>query len=202
MGRGIEGRRDQVFLMTKNCERDYQGSLKCLDDSLRRQRTDHLDLWQFHEMVYDNDPDGVFEKGGIKAALEAQQAGKVRFIGFTGRKDPHTHLKMLDKDQHWDTAQMPINICDWHFRSFQQTVVPVCLDKGTGVMKRGNAAEATDAACKTTVSSQPPGGCGRVVHETGTLRRRRSNRLPAARNRGRPDLRRRPESRPASARSG
>ena len=67
------GRRDKVFLMTKNCERDYEGSKKCLEDSLRRLRTDHLDLWQFHEMIYDNDPDWVFEKGGIKAALEAKQ---------------------------------------------------------------------------------------------------------------------------------
>ncbi len=134
MGRGAAGRRDKVFLMTKNCERDYQGSLACLDDSLRRLQTDHLDLWQFHEMVYDNDPDWVFEKGGIRAALEAQKAGKVRFIGFTGHKDPRIHLKMLDKDQHWDTAQMPINVCDWHFRSFQREVLPVCLDKGTGVI--------------------------------------------------------------------
>ncbi len=134
MGKGLAGRRDQVFLMTKNCERDYKGSLKCLEDSLRRMKTDHLDLWQFHEMVYDNDPDWVFEKGGIKAALEAQKAGKVRFIGFTGHKDPRIHLKMLDKNQHWDAAQMPINILDWHFRSFQREVVPVCLEKGTGVV--------------------------------------------------------------------
>jgi len=134
MGRGVAGRRDKVFLMTKNCERDYKGSLKCLDDSLRRMKTDHLDLWQFHEMVYDNDPDWVFDKGGIKAAIEAKKAGKVRFIGFTGHKDPHIHLKMLEKDFQWDSAQMPINVCDWHFRSFQQTVVPVCLDKGVGVI--------------------------------------------------------------------
>ena len=89
MGRALAGgRRDKVFLMTKNCERDYAGSMKCLDDSLRRLQTDHIDLWQFHEMIYDNDPDWVFDKGGLKAALEAQKAGKVRFIGFTGHKDP------------------------------------------------------------------------------------------------------------------
>ena len=90
MGRALamDGRRDKVFLMTKNCERDYDGSMKCLEDSLRRLRTDHVDLWQFHEMVYDNDPDWVFEKGGLKAAVEARKAGKVRYIGFTGHKDP------------------------------------------------------------------------------------------------------------------
>ena len=134
MGKGIHDRRDKVFLMTKNCERDYKGSLANLEDSLRRMRTDHLDLWQFHEMVYDNDPDWVFEKGGIKAAIEAQKAGKVRFIGFTGHKDPRIHLKMLGKPHPWDTAQMPINVCDYHYRSFAREVVPVCLEKRVGVI--------------------------------------------------------------------
>jgi uncharacterized protein len=130
----IDNRRQRVFLMTKNCERDYQGSKKCLEDSLRRLRTDHLDLWQFHECVYDNDPDWVFDKGGIKAALEARQQGKVRFIGFTGHKDPRIHLKMLSKPHDWDTAQMPINPMDAHYRSFQTEVIPVCLTKDVGVI--------------------------------------------------------------------
>jgi predicted aldo/keto reductase-like oxidoreductase len=111
-----------------------EGSMKNLEDSLRRLRTDHLDLWQFHEMVYDNDPDWVFEKGGIKAALEARKAGKVRFIGFTGHKDPLIHLKMLGKPHEWDTAQMPINVLDAHYRSFQKQVVPECLKKNIGVI--------------------------------------------------------------------
>jgi aryl-alcohol dehydrogenase-like predicted oxidoreductase len=134
MGRGLEGRRDKAFLMTKNCERDYAGSMRCLEDSLRRLRTDRIDLWQFHEMVYDNDPDWVFEKGGIKAAREAQKAGKVRFIGFTGHKDPRIHLKMLGKPHDWDAALMPINALDAHYRSFQKEVVPVCLQKNVGVI--------------------------------------------------------------------
>jgi aryl-alcohol dehydrogenase-like predicted oxidoreductase len=134
MGKGLEGRRDKVFLMSKNCERDYEGSKRNLEDSLRRLRTDHLDLWQFHELVYDNDPDWVFDKGGIRAALEARQAGKVRFIGFTGHKDPRIHLKMLGKPHDWDTAQMPINVMDAHYRSFQNEVIPVCLSKGVGVL--------------------------------------------------------------------
>ncbi|HJR51173.1 MAG TPA: aldo/keto reductase [Gemmatimonadales bacterium] len=134
MGRALEGRRDKAFVMTKNCERDYAGSMKCLEDSLRRLRTDRIDLWQFHEMVYDNDPDWVFEKGGIKAAREAQKAGKVRFIGFTGHKDPRIHLKMLAKPQEWDAAQMPINVLDAHYRSFQKEVVPICLQKNVGVI--------------------------------------------------------------------
>ena len=136
IGRALshQGKREKVFLMTKNCERDYKGSMQCLEDSLRRMRTDYLDLWQFHEMVYDNDPDWVFEKGGLKAALEAQRAGKVRYIGFTGHKDPRIHLKMLNKGFDWDTAQMPINVMDAHYRSFQKEVVPVCLNQDVGVL--------------------------------------------------------------------
>ena len=129
-----DGRRNKVFLMTKNCERDYAGSMKNLEESLRRLRTDRIDLWQFHEMVYDNDPDWVIEKGGLKAALEARKAGKVRYVGFTGHKDPRIHLKMLDKPHPWDSAQMPINVMDAHYRSFQKEVVPVCLKKNVGVI--------------------------------------------------------------------
>ena len=128
------GHRKKVFLMTKNCERDYEGSKRCLEDSLRRLKTDYVDLWQFHEMVYDNDPDWVFEKGGLRAALEAKKEGKVRFIGFTGHKDPLIHLKMLAKPYDWDASQMPINVMDAHYRSFQKEVVPVCLDKNVGVI--------------------------------------------------------------------
>jgi aryl-alcohol dehydrogenase-like predicted oxidoreductase len=135
MGRALEGgRRDKVFLMTKNCERDYAGSMKCLDDSLRRLRTDRIDLWQFHEIIYDNDPEWVFEKGGMKAALEARKAGKVRYIGFTGHKDPRIHLAMLDKPFEWDACQMPINALDSHYRSFQRHVVPVCAKRNVGVI--------------------------------------------------------------------
>jgi uncharacterized protein len=136
MGKALkqDNKRKQVFLMTKNCERDYAGSMKDLDESLRRLQTDHLDLWQFHEMVYDNDPDWIFEKGAVKAALEARKAGKVRFIGFTGHKDPRIHLKALAKQFDWDTAQMPINVCDASYQSFQKEVVPVCLKKNVGVI--------------------------------------------------------------------
>lgn len=136
MGKALamDKRRDRVFLMTKNCERDYDGSMRNLEDSLRRLKTDRIDLWQFHECVYDNDPDWIFEKGGLRAALEARKQGKVRFIGFTGHKDPRIHLKMLSKPHDWDTAQMPINVMDAHFRSFQNEVIPVCQKKNVGVI--------------------------------------------------------------------
>jgi aryl-alcohol dehydrogenase-like predicted oxidoreductase len=174
MGRALEGRRDQAFVMTKNCERDHAGSMRCLEDSLRRLRTDRIDLWQFHEMVYDNDPDWVFEKGGMKAAIEARKAGKVRFIGFTGHKDPRIHLRMLGKPFDWDAAQMPVNALDAHYRSFQKEVVPVCLEKNVGVIgmkgfgggngiARGaglTAAEAYRYALSQPVASQVVGMVG------------------------------------------
>jgi uncharacterized protein len=136
MGKALatNGYRQKVFLMTKNCERDYAGSMRNLDESLRRLKTDYLDLWQFHEIVYENDPDWVFEQGGIRAAIEARKAGKVRFIGFTGHKDPRIHRKMLDKPFDWDTSQMPINVMDTHYRSFLKEVVPVCQERGVGVI--------------------------------------------------------------------
>ncbi len=136
MGQALDSgsRRDKVFLMTKGCERDYKGAGRCIDESLKRLKTDYLDLWQFHEIVYDNDPDWVFEKGGIRAALEAQKAGKIRFIGFTGHRDPRIHKAMLEKPYEWDTVQMPINMMDAHFRSFANEIVPMCLERNAGVI--------------------------------------------------------------------
>ncbi len=132
MGRALamDGKRDRIFLMTKGCERDYAGSIRCLEDSLRRLRTDRLDLWMFHECNYDNDPDWIFERGAIRAAIEARAAGKVRYIGFTGHKDPRIHLKMLGKPHAWDASLMPINVMDAQYRSFLNDVVPVCCEKG------------------------------------------------------------------------
>jgi predicted aldo/keto reductase-like oxidoreductase len=132
MGRALamDGKRDQVFLMTKNCERDYAGSVRDLEESLRRLRTDRLDLWMFHECNYDNDPDWIFERGAIRAAIEARQAGKVRYIGFTGHKDPRIHVKMFGKPHAWDAALMPINVMDAHYRSFLNDVVPICHETG------------------------------------------------------------------------
>ena len=136
MGRALamNAKRKQVFLMTKNCERDYDGSVRDLEDSLRRLQTDYLDLWMFHECNYDNDPDWIFERGAIRAAIEARQAGKVRYIGFTGHKDPRIHNKMLRQPHAWDAALMPINVMDAHYRSFLNEVVPVCHEIGAAAM--------------------------------------------------------------------
>jgi predicted aldo/keto reductase-like oxidoreductase len=135
MGKAIAqgGRRDKVFLMTKCCGRTAKDAQSHLEDSLRRLRTDHLDLWQFHEIVYDNDPDWIFAAdGAIETALKAKEQGKIRFLGFTGHKDPSIHLKMLEKPYPWATTQMPLSVLDGQFRSFEQRVLPVLNQRGIG----------------------------------------------------------------------
>ena len=133
MGKALKDRREQVFLMTKLCShgRDKKTALRQLEQSLRRLKTDHLDLWQIHEVVYYNDPDLHFAKGGAIEALEqAKRDGKVRFVGFTGHKDPAIHLKMLSHDFAFDACQMPLNVFDASFRSFEQLVLPELLKRG------------------------------------------------------------------------
>ncbi|MGA2922089.1 MAG: aldo/keto reductase [Candidatus Sulfotelmatobacter sp.] len=136
VGKALKGKRDQVFLMTKVCThgRDKKVALRMLEESLRRLQTDHLDLWQIHEVVYDNDPDLVFAPNGVAEALvAAKQQGKVRFVGFTGHKDPEIHLKMLSHDFPFDTVQMPLNCCDM-FRSFETHVLPEATRQGIAAL--------------------------------------------------------------------
>jgi len=136
MGKALkmDNRRGKAFLMSKVCSREYGPAKEQLEESLRRLQTDHLDLWQFHECNYYNDPEWVFEKGAIRAALEARKEGKIRFIGFTGHKSPAIHLKMLARPFEWDTAQMPNNVMDAGFVSFREQVMPVCLKKKVGII--------------------------------------------------------------------
>ena len=135
MGKALAegGRRDKAFLMTKLCShgRDKKVAMQQLEESLRRLRTDHLDLWQIHECVYDNDPERHFAKGGaIEAIAEAKQQGKVRFVGFTGHKDPAIHLDMLARGFPFDACQLPLSGFDAHFQSFQQRVLPELKKQG------------------------------------------------------------------------
>jgi len=134
-----DGYRDRVFLMTKIDGRSRQEATRQLDESLRRLQTDHIDLVQHHEVIRYDDPHRIFDTEGANAALvEARQAGKVRYIGFTGHKDPHIHLHMLEvADAHgftFDTAQMPLNVMDAHYRSFGRLVVPELLKRRMGVL--------------------------------------------------------------------
>jgi aryl-alcohol dehydrogenase-like predicted oxidoreductase len=127
MGRAIADRRDRVFLMTKVCThgRSAKVAMRQLEESLRRLRTDHLDLWQIHECAYYNDPERHFARGGVVEALERARAqGKTRYVGFTGHKDPEIHLRMLSFGFPFDSCQLPLNGFDRHFRSFQTRVLP------------------------------------------------------------------------------
>jgi uncharacterized protein len=126
------GYRDKVFQMTKIDGRTKKAAARQIDESLARLQTDHLDLLQHHEVIRMEDPVSIFkEDGAMAAVLEAKQKGKVRFIGFTGHKDPLIHLRMLqvakENDFHFDTVQMPINVMDAHFRSFSAQVLPVLI---------------------------------------------------------------------------
>jgi uncharacterized protein len=137
MGRALaeDGKRDKVFLMTKVCGRDYPTARQHLEDSLRRLRTDRLDLWQFHGIQWDDDPEVIFgDNGALKCALEARRAGKVRHIGFTGHKHPRFHQAMLARDFDWATVQMPLNVLDAHYHSFQKQVLPECNRRRIGVI--------------------------------------------------------------------
>lgn len=140
MGKALrDGYREKAFLMTKIDGRTRTAAVAQLNESLRRLQTDRVDLLQFHEVIRDSDPDRVFAQGGgIEAVLEAQKAGKVRFIGFTGHKSPDIHLKMLaTASQHgfkFDAVQMPLNVMDAHFNSFEKRVLPVLTEKGIGVL--------------------------------------------------------------------
>ena len=133
MGQALAGRRGEVFLMSKLCThgRDAKTAMRQLDDSLRRLKTDYLDLWQIHEVVYHNDPERHFMKGGAVEALErAKREGKVRFVGFTGHKSPALHLRMLSYDFPFDSCQMPLNCFDATFESFEQQVLPEVNRRG------------------------------------------------------------------------
>jgi predicted aldo/keto reductase-like oxidoreductase len=133
------GYREKAFVMTKIDGRTKEVAANQIDDSLKRLKVDHIDLLQHHEVIRYDDPDRIFNEGGsMEAVVAAKQAGKIRFIGFTGHKDPHIHLYMMEVAQkhgfHFDTVQMPINIMDAHFRSFSQLVVPQAIKHQIGVL--------------------------------------------------------------------
>ncbi len=140
MGKALaDGYRSKVFLMTKIDGRTKAEAAMQIDKSLERLQTDHVDLMQFHEVIRLEDPDRIFADGGaMEAMLDAKRAGKVRYIGFTGHKDPYVHLRMLDEARarqvHFDTVQMPLNVMDAHFRSFAQMVLPELVKQEIGVL--------------------------------------------------------------------
>jgi predicted aldo/keto reductase-like oxidoreductase len=140
MGKALrDGYRQRAFVMTKIDGRTKQAAAQQLEESLRRLQTDHIDLLQIHEIIRMEDPDRVFAAGGgLEALVAAREAGKIRYIGFTGHKSPDIHLKMLqtaDAHQfHFDSVQMPLNVMDAHYNSFQKKVLPVLVKKEIGVL--------------------------------------------------------------------
>ena len=140
MGKALrDGYRERAFVMTKIDGRTKQDAAKQLDESLKRLKMDHVDLVQHHEILRYEDPHRIFdEKGAHAALLEARDAGKIRYIGFTGHKDPRIHLYMLEIAAEngftFDTVQMPLNVMDAHYRSFEKMVLPKLVKQDIGVL--------------------------------------------------------------------
>ncbi len=137
LGKGLAGRRDRVFLMTKVCTHGRERAIaeQMLHQSLKRLQTDHLDLWQVHGVTFYNDPELFMRpNGAAEALLAAKKAGKVRYLGFTGHKDPNIHLKMLATGFPFDAVQMPLNAFDATFRSFEKSVLPELTRRGIAAL--------------------------------------------------------------------
>jgi aryl-alcohol dehydrogenase-like predicted oxidoreductase len=137
VGIALKGKRDKAVVMTKVCThgRGKDVAMRQLEESLRRLQTDHLDVWQIHEVIYESDPELIFAPGGAaEALLQAKQRGKVRAIGFTGHKDPSIHLRMLAHNFPFDTVQMPLNCLDANFRSFEKQVLPEARKQGIAML--------------------------------------------------------------------
>ena len=156
MGKALKenGYRKRAFLMTKIDGRTKESAAKQIDESLSRLQTDHVDLLQFHEVIRFDDPDRIFSQGGaIEAFLDAKKAGKTRYIGFTGHKDPHIHLYTLEvADKYgfkFDTVQMPINVMDAHFRSFGRLVLPELVKRNIGVLAMKSMGDSVILKSKT-----------------------------------------------------
>ena len=156
MGKALVGRRDHVFLMTKVCThgRDRQVAMRQLHQSLRRLKTDRVDLWQVHECVYPNDPERHFAPGGvIEALVDAREKGLVRYVGFTGHKLPEIHLDMLSRDFRFDAVQMPLNCFDASYRSFEYQVLPEANRRGLAVLGMKSMGGEGDAVRKRVVTA-------------------------------------------------
>jgi uncharacterized protein len=157
MGQALKGKRDDVFLMTKVCThgRDRKVAMQQLEESLHRLRTDYVDLWQIHEVVYYSDPELIFRRNGVIEALDqAKKEGKVRFVGFTGHKDPAIHLDMLSRNYAFDTVQMPVNCFDASFKSFQRQVLPEVNRRGMAVIGMKSLSGSGEAVKQGIVTAQ------------------------------------------------
>lgn len=131
-----DGYRERVTLVWQCCahQRDYKTSMQQFEESLKRIQTPMFDMWCVHDVIYDNDPDWLYDHGGLDAAQEAREQGRVRLIAFGGHKSPHIHLKLLNRGFAWDAVAMPLNPLDASFRSFEKQVLPETIRRGAAVI--------------------------------------------------------------------
>lgn len=131
-----DGYRERVSLIWQCCAhlRDYKTSMQQFEESLKRIRTPMFEMWSFHDVIYDNDPDWLYDHGGLDAAQEARDQGRIRWIGFGGHKSPHIHLKLLNRGFTWDAVAMPLNPFDATYRSFERQVLPEVIRRGAAVI--------------------------------------------------------------------
>ena len=154
MGHALrDGYRGRVVLMTKNHGRDGTTYRAQLEDSLRRLQTDCIDIVQFHEVIDDDTPARLYSGGALEEALKARGEGKIRFIGFTGHRKPELLKEMLDGDFDWDTVQLPVNLLDYHYRSFLHQIVPILQKRKIGIIGMKSLAGDGTSMFETGVSA-------------------------------------------------
>ena len=158
MGEALrDGYRERAFLMTKDCAHDRiaKHSMVKLEQSLKRLQTDYLDLWQLHEVVWEEDPDRIFAPGGsAESLLKAKEQGKTRYIGFTGHKSPSIHRRMLSQGFPWDAVMMPLNALDAHYDSFEREILPICQEQGIAVIGMKSFADGNIFKAGTGITAQ------------------------------------------------
>ena len=158
MGEALRhGYRERAFLMTKDCAHDRiaKHSMVKLEQSLKRLQTDYLDLWQLHEVVWEEDPDRIFAPGGsAESLLKAKEQGKTRYIGFTGHKSPSIHRRMLSQGFPWDAVMMPLNALDAHYDSFEREILPICQEQGIAVIGMKSFADGNIFKAGTGITAQ------------------------------------------------
>ena len=149
-----DGYRAKAVLMTKNHGRDAKTFRQQLEQSLRRLQTDYIDVLQFHEVIDDGVPQRIYREGALEEAVKAREAGRIRFIGFTGHRWPHLHVQMLNGEFDWQTVQLPMNLLDYHHRSFLHTVMPILAKRDIGIIGMKSLAGTGANILKTGVSAR------------------------------------------------
>ena len=148
-----DGYRERVILMTKNHGRHGVTFTSHLEDSLRRLQTDHIDVIQLHEIINEGDPEKIYGQGVLEAAERAKEKGQIRYLGFTGHRWPKLFKEMLEGDYDWQTAQLPTNLLDYHYRSFLSEIVPILQERNMGVIGMKSLAGNGTNMFKTGVSA-------------------------------------------------